>query len=129
MWWIFNQVRAVQDWSAEQVMDRFFQGPELKALYTAILADFVVRPSQFRGLGIPTVNVETAFDKPIPRQVSKAGPRSVYHYVLGGCGQMVEAMAGAIRRGGGADSGKCTGAPDWGGGWSGDGRGAGGWPL
>jgi phytoene dehydrogenase-like protein len=101
MWWIFNQVRAMQDWSAEQVMDRFFRGPELKALYTGILADFVVRPSEFPGLGIPTVNVETAFDKRIPRQVSKAGPRSVYHYVLGGCGQMVEAMAGVIRGGGG----------------------------
>jgi all-trans-retinol 13,14-reductase len=101
MWWIFNRVRAMQDWSAEQVMDHFFQGPELKALYTGILADFVVRPSEFPGLGIPTVNVETAFDKRIPRQVSKAGPRSAYHYVLGGCGQMVEAMAGAIRQGGG----------------------------
>jgi all-trans-retinol 13,14-reductase len=101
MWLAFNKVKSMQDWSAEQVMDHFFQGPELKALYTAILADFVVRPSQFPGLGIPTVNVETAFDKRIPSQISKAGPRPVYHYVLGGCGQLVEGLAGVIRSGGG----------------------------
>jgi len=101
MWLAFNRVKAMQDWSAEQVMDHFFRGPELKALYTSILADFVVRPSQFPGLGIPTVNVETAFDKRIPLQVSKAGPWPGYHYVLGGCGQLVEAMAGVIRAGGG----------------------------
>ena len=49
----FQRVRAMQDWTAERLMDHFFQRPELKALYTAILADFVVRPSQFLGLGIP----------------------------------------------------------------------------
>jgi all-trans-retinol 13,14-reductase len=101
MWLAFNKVKAMQNWNAKQVMDHFFQGPELKALYTAILADFVVRPSQFPGLGIPTVNVETAFDKRIPLQISKAGPRPAYHYVLGGCGQLVEAMADVIQAGGG----------------------------
>jgi all-trans-retinol 13,14-reductase len=97
----FSRVKRMKDWSAERVMDHFFQRPELRALYTAILADFVVRPSQFPGLGIPTVNVETAFDKRIPLQVSSAGPRPGYHYVRGGCGRLVEAVAGAIRAGGG----------------------------
>ncbi len=97
----FNRVKAMQDWTAEQVMEHFFQRQELKALYTAILADLVVRPSQFPGLGIPTVNVETAFDKRIPLQRSRAGPRPSYHYVLGGVGSLVEAMAQAIRSGGG----------------------------
>jgi phytoene dehydrogenase-like protein len=101
MWLAFSRVRKMQDWSAQQVMDHFFHRPELKALYTAILADFVVRPTQYPGLGIPAVNVETAFDKRIPRQVSKAGPRPIYHYVLGGCGQLVEATADAVRAGGG----------------------------
>jgi len=101
MWLAFNKVKAMRNWSAAQVMDHFFKGPELKALYTSILADFVVRPSQFPGLGIPTVNVETAFDKRIPLQVSQAGPRPAYHYVLGGCGQLVEALAGVIRANGG----------------------------
>ena len=66
------------DWNAQQVMDHFFRRPELKALYTGILADFVVRPSQFPGLGVPTVNLETAFDQRIPLQVSRAGPRPGY---------------------------------------------------
>jgi phytoene dehydrogenase-like protein len=101
MWLAFNKIKAMQNWSAQQVVDHFFKGPELKALYTGILADFVVRPSQFPGLGIPTVNVETAFDQRIPAQVSAAGPRPTYHYVLGGCGQLVAAMVGVIRASGG----------------------------
>jgi phytoene dehydrogenase-like protein len=101
LWQAFNRVKAMKDWSARQVMDHFFTRPELKALYTGILADFVVRPSQFPGLGIPTVNVETAFDKRIPLQVSAAGPRPGFYYILGGCGKLVEALAGVIRSAGG----------------------------
>ncbi len=101
LWLAFQQVKAMQDWNAQQVMDRFFHRQELKALYTAILADFVVRPSQFPGLGIPTVNVENAFDQRIPLQLSKAGPRPSWHYIVGGCGQLVSAMADVIRAGGG----------------------------
>ena len=101
MWLAFQKIKFMQDWSAQQVMDHFFRRQELKALYTGILADFVVRPSQFPGLGIPSVNVETAFDKRIPLQVSRAGPRPSYHYILGGCGQLVAAMADMVRAGGG----------------------------
>ena len=73
LWWSFQKVKGMADWSAAQVMDHFFQRPEIKALYTAILADFVVLPSEFPGLGIPATNVETAFDKRIPLQVSRPG--------------------------------------------------------
>ncbi len=98
----FSHVRGMVDWNAEQVMDHFFRRSELKALYTGILADFVVRPTQFPGLGIPSVNVESAFDKRIPTQASKAGPRPEYHYIRGGCGRLVSALAGRVREGGGA---------------------------
>jgi phytoene dehydrogenase-like protein len=97
----FQPIKGMADWNAAQVMDHFFERPELRALYTGILADFVVRPSQYPGLGVPAVNVETAFDKRIPAQVSRAGPRPVYHYILGGCGKLVEAAAGAVRASGG----------------------------
>lgn len=97
----FNRVRAMQDWNAEQLLDHFFQRKELQAVYAAILADFVVRPSQFQGLGIPLVNAETAYDKRIPRDASKAGLRSGFYYVLGGCGALVAALAGAVRASGG----------------------------
>jgi len=99
---LFQPIRHMQSWSAEKVLDQFFTGRELKALFSGILADFVVRPSEFLGLGIPAVNVETAFDKRIPARVSSAGPRPVYHYVQGGCSTLVEAVASAIRRRGGS---------------------------
>ena len=97
----FSRLRSMVDWNAEQVMDHFFRRPELKALYSGILADFVVRPSQFMGLGIPSVNVESAFDKRIPTQPSKAGPRPEYLYIRGGCGRLVTAFADRIWEGGG----------------------------
>ncbi|MFI5399185.1 MAG: phytoene desaturase family protein [Candidatus Binatia bacterium] len=108
MWLAFRQLKAMREWSAQRMMDHFFRRQELKALYTGILADFVVRPSQFPGLGIPTVNVETAFDKRIPL-VSKAGLRPSYHYISGGCGQLVEAMSAMIRaRGGTIQANACV---------------------
>jgi len=101
MWRAFQKVKPMANWSAAQVMDHFFERQELKALFTAILADFVVLPSEFPGLGVPATHVETAFDKRIPLQTSRAGPRPGYWYVRGGIGRAVEALAGAIRARGG----------------------------
>jgi phytoene dehydrogenase-like protein len=101
LWLAFRKVREMVEWSAARLMDHFFRRPELKALYTAILADFVVLPSEFPGLGIPGCNVETAYDARIPLRVSRAGPRPGYYYVIGGVGRMVEAVADAITGGGG----------------------------
>jgi all-trans-retinol 13,14-reductase len=101
MWHSFQKVKQMAGWSAAQVMEHFFQREELRALFTAILADFVVLPSEFPGLGVPATHVETAFDKRIPLQVSKAGPRTGYWYIRGGVGRVVEALAGAIRARGG----------------------------
>lgn len=97
----FSRVSAMKNWNAQQVMDHFFKRPELQALYTGILADFVVRPSQFQGLGIPFLNVETAYDERMPLQVSKAGPRPSYHSVLGGTEQLVRVVAGVVQKHGG----------------------------
>lgn len=105
---IFRQVQSMADWSAEQLMSHFFRRPEVRAVYTAILADFVVRPSQFPALAIPAVNSEIAFDRRIPLRTSRAGPRLSFRYILGGCGQMVEALADLIRAHGGQIR---TGAP------------------
>ena len=100
-WMAYNKVKHMERWSASQLMDYFFKGPELKSLYTTILADFVVPPSQFSALAVPAINVETPFDKRMPLQVTKAGPRPSYHYVLGGCQQLVEVLADGIRSDGG----------------------------
>ena len=101
MWRAFAPIKHMKEWSAEDVMNHFFKGPELKGLYTGILADFVVKPSEFIGLGIPAVNIETAFDKRIPLQYTKAGPRPGYNYVIGGCEKLVEALAGVVTDHGG----------------------------
>ncbi len=97
----FQKVKHMKDWSAAQVMDHFFDEQKIKAIYTAILADFVVLPSQFQGLAIPRVNVETAFDKRIPRDYTKAGPRPAYHYIENGCQTLVNAFADFIKANGG----------------------------
>ncbi|MBC7227936.1 MAG: NAD(P)/FAD-dependent oxidoreductase [Thermoflexales bacterium] len=101
MFLLFQRVRGLADWNAEQLMRHFFRRPEIRAVYTAILADFVVRPSQFPALAIPAVNSEIAFDRRIPLRTSRAGPRLSFRYILGGCGRMVEAMAELIRSCGG----------------------------
>ncbi|MBN1572590.1 MAG: NAD(P)/FAD-dependent oxidoreductase [Deltaproteobacteria bacterium] len=101
MLWIFRKVKQMQGWSAEDVMNHFFRGPELKGLYTGILADFVVRPSQFMGLAVPAVNIETAFDKRIPLKYTAAGKRPSYQYIIGGCEKLVKVLSEVVVENGG----------------------------
>lgn len=101
LWLAFNKVKAMKDWSGEQVINHFFRDPKLQALYTAIMADFVVPPSLFPGLMVPLVNPESAFDKRIPTRLSRAGVRSGFYCVLGGCGKLVAALADVVRKHGG----------------------------
>lgn len=97
LWRAFNRVKALQNWSAEKLMNEFFVDARLKAVFTSILADFVARPSRFPALGVPVLNVESSFDTRIPRRASLAGQRPSYHYVRGGCGTLVEAIAAMLR--------------------------------
>jgi phytoene dehydrogenase-like protein len=98
---LFRRVKQYEGWSAQQVMDHFFTDDRLKALYLGILADVVVCPSEFIGLGVPAFNQETAFDARIPAKVSGIGPRMTFQYIVGGCGRLVEAVAGVIEENGG----------------------------
>ena len=97
LWRAYNKVKLRKDWSAQQLMDHFFVDERLKAIFTSILADFVVRPSRFPALGIPVLNVENSFDRRIPRRASSAGKRPSYHYILGGCGVLVGAIGDRLR--------------------------------
>lgn len=96
----FIKAKKYMDKSAADIMDSFFDEPKLKAIFMGILADFVVKPSEFPGLGVPVSNIETAFDKRIPIKI-KGGKLPVYHYVQNGCEQLVNAFAGYIREHGG----------------------------
>jgi len=97
----FGRIKDKVDWSAAQLMDDFFVDPRLKAIFTSILADLVVPPSRFPALGIPSLNTENAFDLRIPRRQSSAGKRPSYHFIKGGCGTLVEALADVVRANGG----------------------------
>ena len=96
----FLKVKKYMDKSAAEIMDSFFHEPKLKAVFMGILADFVVKPSEFPGLGVPLCNVETAFDKRIPLKI-KGGKIPVYHYIQNGCEQLVSAFANYIKGKGG----------------------------
>jgi all-trans-retinol 13,14-reductase len=88
-------------WSAQSLMDHLFRSEKLKSVFISILADFVVRPGQFTGLGVPAVNPEPAFDSRIPLRVSRVGCHPSYHFIRGGVGQMVWVMAKEIEKAGG----------------------------
>ncbi len=96
----FIRIKKKVNWNAKQIMDYFFKEPKIKAIYTSILADFVIKPSEFIGLGIPAVNVENAFDKRIPVKI-KGGKTPMYHFIKGGCGQLVKILADFIQANGG----------------------------
>ncbi len=96
----FLKVKKFKDWSAAQITDFFFKDQKLKAVYLGILADMVVKPSEFFGLGVPFFNIETAFDKRIPIKF-KGGKFPVYHYIKNGCGELVKVLADIITENGG----------------------------
>jgi phytoene dehydrogenase-like protein len=98
---LFGRVKRFQSWNSEQLMNHFFSDDRLKALFLGILADLVVRPSEFMGLAVPAVNQETAFDRRLPAKLSSIGPRTTFQYVVGGCSSLVSAVAGVITEHGG----------------------------
>ncbi|MBN1532360.1 MAG: NAD(P)/FAD-dependent oxidoreductase [Spirochaetes bacterium] len=88
-------------WNARRMIARYFADERLQGAFISILADFVVRPSQFPGLGIPAVNPEPAFDARVPLEVSRLGRQPSYRFIDGGCRPLVDALAGLIREHGG----------------------------
>jgi len=88
-------------WSAERMGAHLFSSEQLQAVFMSILADFVVRPSQFPGLGIPAVNPEPAFDARVPLQVSAVGRQPSYHSIVGGVNALVEVLVDEITSAGG----------------------------
>ena len=87
--------------SAEELMEHFFASEKLRAVFTGILADFMVLPSDFPALGVPLVNFESAFDARIVEHRRLPGPGSVYRYIRGGCGSLVSAAHDALTAAGG----------------------------
>jgi all-trans-retinol 13,14-reductase len=90
-----------KDWSAQQLMDHYFDSDQLKLVFTSILADFVTRPGDFMGLGVFALNPEASFDQRLPKQLAR-DTEQLYHYsVLGGIGSLVAALVAKIASHGG----------------------------
>ena len=100
---LFLRVRKYKEWTADRLMDFYFKDEKLKALFTAILADLVVLPSEFIGLGIPFFNQEKAYDSRIrEKRVFGIGPKRVnYYFVSGGIGSLADAVSDIVTEKGG----------------------------
>ena len=97
----FQGVKDKVKWNAAQLMDHYFQSPVLKTFFLGILADFVTAPSEFPALGVPSIHLETAFDKRIPTYPGTKSAQTAYSYILGGCQVLVNAVMGVILEHGG----------------------------
>ncbi len=98
---LFLPVKSKANWSGKQLMDYYFQSPELKTFFLGIVADFVTAPSEFPALGVPTIHLETAFDKRIPIFPGTKSAQTAYTYIVGGCQVLVQAVLGAFKLHGG----------------------------
>jgi phytoene dehydrogenase-like protein len=92
----FQGVKAMVNWTGQQLMDHYFESPVLKTFFLGLVADFVTAPSEFPGLGVPSLHLETAFDKRIPTFPGTQSAQTAYCYLTGGCQTLVEAVMGVI---------------------------------
>ncbi|TFH30546.1 MAG: NAD(P)/FAD-dependent oxidoreductase [Promethearchaeota archaeon] len=94
-------INYMMTWNATQFLDHFFAEPKIKGLFAGILADFVIKPSQCPGLGIPIVNEETAFDMRIPLEPERNAYQHAFYYIKDGCEQLVHLLVNFIKNHGG----------------------------
>jgi phytoene dehydrogenase-like protein len=97
----FQTVKKYLHWNGGQLMDAYFKSPMLKTFFLGIVADFVTAPSEFPALGVPSIHLETAFDKRIPTYPGTQSMQTAYTYILGGCQKLVEAVMGVLLAHGG----------------------------
>jgi phytoene desaturase len=98
MWLAFRKVKKFAEWNGSQLMDHFFKSARLKTVFLGIVADFVTAPSEFPALGVPSIHMETAFDKRIPTYPGTKSAQIAYSYLLDGCQRMVDALVGVIEQ-------------------------------
>ncbi len=92
----FQSVKGKAKWNASQLMDHYFKSPVLKTLFLGIVADFVTAPTEFPALGVPSIHLETAFDKRIPTYPGTKSAQTAYTYILGGCQTLVDAVMSVV---------------------------------
>ena len=97
----FQWVKKFVNWNGRQLMDHYFQSPVLKTFFLGIVADFVTAPSEFPALGVPSLHLETAFDKRIPTHPGTRSAQTAYTYMIDGCQTLVNAVMGVVLANGG----------------------------
>lgn len=95
-------------WSAQQLMDDYFQSDQLKCVFISILADFFIKPSQFLGLGVFALNYETFYDHRIPKTLARDTDQLYLYNVLGGISKLADALGQTIRENGGVIHTSCA---------------------
>jgi len=101
MWLAFQRVKKYMNWNGGQLMDHYFKSPVLKTFFLGIVADFVTAPSEFPAIGVPSIHLETAFDKRIPTSPGTRSAQTAYTYILDGCQTLVVAVLGVVLENGG----------------------------
>jgi phytoene dehydrogenase-like protein len=97
----FQTVKRYVNWNGSQLMDHYFRSPVLKTFFLGIVADFVTAPSEFPALGVPSIHLETAFDKRIPTFPGTQSAQTAYTYILGGMQTLVDAVMSVVTENGG----------------------------
>ncbi len=93
----FLPIKKYETWTAERLMDHYFSDPKLKAFFTGILADLVVKPSEFIGLGIPYFNMDCFMEARIPStKVFGVAPRIGSFFIKGGIKHLSGTIADRI---------------------------------
>jgi phytoene dehydrogenase-like protein len=92
----FQAVKNKVNWNSGQLMDYYFQSPVLKTFFLGIVADFVTAPSEFPALGVPSIHLETAFDRRIPTYPGTQSAQTAYTYIINGCQSLVDAVMGVV---------------------------------
>ncbi len=91
-------------WSAEKLMNYYFRSEKLQMVFTSILADFFITPSDFLGLGIFALNSELSFDKRIPKSLGPDTDQLYLYSMLGGIKNLTGPMVRLIESSGGTIS-------------------------
>lgn len=93
-----------KNWSAQRLMDRYFTDEKLVAAFIGMLADYTTRPDEFPAIFVPFINPEACFDERTSLEYPGHERRSSWTVVEGGMQTLVDALAEALERFGGAIS-------------------------
>ena len=90
-----------KSWSAQDLIDEYFNNQKLKAFFVSILADYVCSPSDFPGIAIPIINSTVEFDERTPLDTPGHDHRSSWCVIPNGTISLVNALSDVFTQNGG----------------------------